>query len=344
MSESSPGRLRMWDLTRAFPSQLRAGLTAGGQDPVAWESRSTTAILGMGGSGLAGELFAAVTGETSPRPVLPLRDPRFPRWLDRSAALVLVSYSGETQEVLEGYEEGRRRSIPLAVVTSGGTLEKWAARDSVPVARIPGGQPPRASLGLLFGALWGLLPGLRTGSRDLPAVAEELQETGSTFSSPEGAPAQLAREWEGRELWTYTPELFACVGRRWKDDTEENAKELSHFDTLPELAHNAIVAWDVLSPQERDRRLVALVEGLDRNGPGAWEGQYLESELKARGVRTVRVVPRARDRLGAMLELVWFGDFLSLFRADARGVDPLPMEGIVKMKEARRRSHPVSPR
>ena len=333
----------MWNLTRAFPAQLEDGLKAGTEQAVSWGSPSAVGLLGMGGSGLAGELFATVAGEASQRPVFASRDPRLPRWLDRSAGLVLVSYSGDTQEVLEGYQEGRRRSIPLAVVTSGGTLGRWAVRDSVPMARIPGGQPPRASLGLLFGALWGLLPGLHVGSQALPAVVEELRLRGSALGSPDGPPAQLAKAWEGRELWTYAPEPFACVGRRWKDDVEENAKELSHFDTLPELAHNAIVAWDVLNSAERDRRLVALVQSPDPEGPGTWEGRYLEAELTARGIRTARVSSQSRSRLGSLLELVWFGDFLSLFRADSKGVDPLPMEGIVKMKAARRRTQSAPP-
>ena len=343
MRDQSPGSLRMWTLTRSFPAQLEEGFRAGTDRAVSWGDRSVVGLLGMGGSGLAGELFAAVTAETSDRPVFALRDPRLPRWLDRSAGLVLVSYSGDTQEVLEGYREARRRSLPVAVVTSGGTLDRWATRDSVPVARIPGGQPPRASLGYLFGALWGLLPGLRTGARALGTVSEELRLRGSTLGSDHGAPALLARAWERRELWTYAPEPFASVGRRWKDNAEENAKELSHFDTLPELAHNAMVAWDVLLPGERDRRLVALVEGPGTEEPGAWEGRYLEAELLSRGVRTVRVGSQARDRLGSLLELVWFGDFLSLFRADSKGVDPLPMEGIVKMKAARQRTHATPP-
>jgi glucose/mannose-6-phosphate isomerase len=337
MTERSAGSRRMWELTQSFPAQLETGFQTGTQQEVSWDDPSLVGLLGMGGSGLAGDLFAAVTAELSDRPVLAFRDPRLPRWLGRSTSLVLVSYSGDTQEVLEAYQEARRRSMAVAVVTSGGTLGRWAARDSIPMARVPGGQPPRASLGLIFGALWGLLPGLHAGSRSLANVVEELRTRTAGLSSDEGPPARLARAWEGRELWTYAPEPFACVARRWKDDAEENAKELSHFDTLPELAHNAIVAWDVLTEGERDRRLVALLEGPDTGAPGAWESRYLEGELNARGIRTARVRPQARDTLGSLLELAWFGDFLSLFRADAKGVDPLPMEGIVKMKTARKR-------
>ncbi len=338
MDDPSPGTRRMWELTRAFPEQLREGGRSGREVARSLPAFGGIHLFGMGGSGIAGEYLAQLGSAQGSHPVHSSREASLPKWLAPDTLVVVLSYSGDTWEALHVYREAGKRGLPRALVSAGGELTRLGRSQGVPLVRIPGGRPPRASLGLLFGGLAGLLPALLPPGEEMEKVAGSLESRSGELFAEDGPAAGLARRASGKELWTYAPEPLAPVGRRWKDDLEENAKELSHFDTIPELLHNAIVAWDTLPSGKSPKQLVTLLEAADSPPETRWEVAYLERELRKRSVPVERVRPAFPGLLAGLLELSWFGDVVSLFRAREKGVDPILMEGIVKMKAARKAS------
>lgn len=211
-----------------------------------------------------------------------------------------------------------------------------ARADRVLHVQVPPGLPPRASLGYLMGALVGLLREAIPGTdRELPRVAESLRARTDEFAGDGGRASVLADAWGGkRDLWVYASEPLVAVARRWKTQAEENAKRLGHFDSVPELLHNAIVAWDVLGKAEAEGRFVAILRGRSEGEAMHRRIDYLSEALRAQGARVEIVSPEARGALGELLELVWLGDYVSLWSARRRGVDPFPVRGIDRMKQS----------
>ena len=66
-------------------------------------------VTGMGGSGVAGEVLAAVCGPGSASPVLAQHDYRLPGWVGAADLVIAVSCSGRTEETLSAAEEAIRR-------------------------------------------------------------------------------------------------------------------------------------------------------------------------------------------------------------------------------------------
>lgn len=324
----------MWELTASFPRQLREGVKSVPRHTFAERPGLPIALGGMGGSGIAGELLANMASATAEAAIVPVRDFALPAWAQNGSPVVCVSYSGNTAETLALFREAGRRGLPRAVIASGGDLITAAQKEGVLAVQVPAGQPPRASLGYLLGALVGVLRHvLPSIERELPRVAEGLEARKEEFSGRSGRAAGLAEAWgTGRELWVYAPEPLSGVARRWKTQAEENAKVLGHFDLLPELLHNAVVAWDQVAREEGARRFVALLRESSEPVERARQTDFLSRLLRERGVAVEEVRATSRGRLAEVLELVWLGDYLSLWSARARQVDPLPVPVIQRMK------------
>lgn len=329
------GTARVQTLVDAFPDHLSEGFLRGSKASLKTLEGAPILAIGMGGSGIAGELLANLATLHGSSPLLSVRDFALPRWADGSTPCVFTSYSGNTAETLDAYAQARKRGLPRAVITSGGTLAEQGRKDGIPVIEVPSGLPPRCSTGYLFGALYGLLrsslPGL---PKDLTGTVEALKASRHGLTTADGPVAHVLDAWGDRNLWTYVPDRWAAVGRRWKTQSEENSKVLSHFDTVPELMHNAIVSWDVLPKAPAQPRSVVFLTGPGESSVMARRLSYMAEVVRATGTPVVTVATKQGEPVAEMLEAVWIGDLASVAHAAARGVDAETVAVIEKMKAA----------
>lgn len=329
-------------LPKAFEESFRRGRELA---PPAPEGPSDFVVVGMGGSGIAADLArGTVESETSVRFSV-VRSAELPRSTGRASHVVLVSYSGNTWETLHAYAAAGRAGARRTVLSSGGDLVERATRDGVPVLTIPPGLPPRSAVGHLLGGILGILDPRFPESNEARVVriAERTRALIGSYARPKGPAASIALRVGRRLPYVYAESAFLALARRWKTQVEENAKRLAVFDEVPELFHNAIVGWDAIARSEAARYAAVFLE---------WSGElpllkksfaYLDRLLVRKGVRVVRVPLAAEDRLEALVAGVALGDHVSLFLADARRVDPLPVEAITRLKASIGRPGPGEP-
>src|SRR5436309_14825796 len=58
-------------------------------------------VLGMGGSGISGDVLAAVAAATCPVPIVPVKDYELPGFVGPRTMVFAVSCSGDTEETCE---------------------------------------------------------------------------------------------------------------------------------------------------------------------------------------------------------------------------------------------------
>ena len=89
-------------------------------------------VLGMGGSGVSGDVIQSVV---EPRLPVPLRVIKsygpLPEWVGRNTLVFAVSYSGSTEETVAALEEAHERGCRAVAISSGGPLEDMARRYGV---------------------------------------------------------------------------------------------------------------------------------------------------------------------------------------------------------------------
>jgi bifunctional phosphoglucose/phosphomannose isomerase len=330
------GRLTSWPAL--FAAARYAGLPAG-WEPDAPPRRPPGRLLvgGMGGSGIASDLLAAfyaAGGSQVPAQVLPVRDYRLPP-LRPGDALVLCSYSGETEEVLALLAEARRVGLAPLLITAGGRLA--AAGADCPCFRVPAGHVPRAALPALFGRLLaiGAGYGLHAPAAESPAelaaslaaVAAECAPEQPLAANP-GKALALALG-DARPIFCALAPAWEAVALRLRSQFEENAKRAAQRRSLPELHHNSWVAWAA-----GDLPGLPVWLGAVAAHPRVLLRRRLSEELlAARGLRSLEIPSRGEGLLPRLLTSLLVGDTLTVYHALMRGLDPTATPALTAMKQ-----------
>ena len=128
-------------------------------------------------------------------------------------------------------------------------------------------------------------------------------------------------------------ELTAPVATRWKGQINENAKLPATASVLPELDHNEIVGFAGTPPELQ--KLSALVMLRDPRQHRQVQRRFdLTRELVEMHVdRVLSITAEGEGPLARSLDLVTLGDYVSIYLALLRAVDPGPVDVIERLKE-----------
>jgi len=334
-----------------IPRQIEDALTRAHGEP--WRrpvaEPDLLAVGGLGGSAIAADLTAGLYADRLPRPLLVVREYRWPACVTGRSLAVLSSCSGDTEETLALYRDAGERGIPRVALTRGGELAACARRDAVHVQPLSGDGPPRAALFAGWVPLTGLLHQMGwTGDpapawREAAAVVRQQDGALSPAAAQARNPAKrMALALNGRLLFVYSgSERLGAVGLRWRQQLNENAKLLGHSAVVPELNHNEIVGWERPGPI-RDRAAVVLLRDAE-DTPEVEARLTLTADFAMRQGATVHEVKgRGEHRLARAASLIHFGDYVSFYLALLGGADPTPIASIDEFKQrlsARGRPH-----
>jgi len=290
-------------------------------------------IAGMGGSGIAGEIFSTLFQSRIDLPIITHHSYGLPDYFTKRSLLILISYSGNTEEVLSTMRQAQRYSLPMIAVTSGGTL----SRKKIPQVLIPAGLPPRGAFGYLFTPLpfitarCGLI---KDPSLTLTRAAKTLKRN---YERLRLRAKDLARRIHRRLpiIYSTMPDLLP-VAFRWSCQLNENAKVVAHIASLPEMNHNEVVGLEGLKSIAREAILVLLrgrKEGKRISKRVSITSRIVEQDFK----EIIEVRAEECDTISSYLMLIWLGDMISVRLARLRGVDPLAIRRIDRLKEEMRR-------
>jgi len=307
----------------------------------AWPAEEVrdVAICGMGGSAIAADLVVGAYRERLRVPVTVVRDYYLPGWIGENTLVVLSSYSGGTEETLTAASQALERNALCVAVTSGGKLGTPYADEGVPVIPVVPGLQPRAAILRMLIPLVVVLDRMQV----LPPMASDLEEARATVASAVASlgpdveesanPAkQLARSLQASIPLVWGAELTAPVAARWKGQFNENAKVPSYSSTLPELDHNEIVGFAGMPAELAGLAQLILLRD-ERQHRQVQRRFDLTRELVEQNVhRVLSVTAEGQSALARMLDLVMLGDYVSLYLALLRAVDPGPVEVIERLK------------
>ena len=121
----------MFDLAAALPEQVAAAADARRRASTASPTREAieqVVVLGMGGSGIAGDVLAAVAGPFMPVPVTVAKGYEAPASVGEGTLCFAISYSGDTEETVEAAQAAAVAGARMVVLSTGGELGRLAAR------------------------------------------------------------------------------------------------------------------------------------------------------------------------------------------------------------------------
>jgi glucose/mannose-6-phosphate isomerase len=319
----------MLDDVLAIPDHLRDALWRVESARLQPADAAGLMVCGMGGSAIGGDLAAAVLGDRLTRPLITVRGYEIPSWATPEWTVLFSSYSGDTEETLACFAAAEALDARRVVASTGGTLVAEAREAGVPVIGLPGLLPaPRTAVAYMLvcatevAALAGVAPRIHT---EIDAAAGFLEEQTADLRA-------LAADVAGRigesAAVVIGADLTSPVARRWKTQINENADAQAFFSELPEADHNEICAWS------GDGFAAVLLEDSDQHPRERHRFELTAEAITAAGAEAIRVETRGETRVVRLLWAAMLGDLVSLELAKARGVDPLPVEAIDKLKSA----------
>ena len=297
--------------------------------------------LGMGGSGIAGNILQAVGTATLPVPVTVLKHYRTPAFVNDRTLAFALSYSGDTEETVEMARGALAAGATLVAISSGGELARLAREHGALHVPCPDDiLMPRLALGALVAPLFvvlfrmGMLPEAHAGL--LRAQEQLAHRRDQCRASVEGA-RNPAREL-ARKIGRTIPIVYGSGGlggvaaMRWKQSVNENAKAPAFWNEYPELDHNEVCGWGQHGDVTRQVfTLVELRHGLEHQRLEA-RAMATRTLIEEALVQVLTVEAEGEGRLAQLLDLIYTGDWASYYLALDNDVDPGPIDAISQLK------------
>ena len=309
------------------------------------EGLRAIAVLGMGGSGISGELCRSVLAPLAPVPVATIRDYDVPAWVGPYTLVFAVSYSGGTEETLSAFHQAAERGARIVAVTTGGALAEEAGASGYPVVTVPGGLMPRAALGyvgippLVVSSRLGLAPGVDVALHEaLEVVGQRARECHRSVPAASNPAKQLGARLVGCLPLVWGSEGIAgAAAYRMKCQFNENAKVLAGWATFPELNHNEVVGLYRSGGDSPPNPAPLGVVVLRHEGENPRIARRIDvtRSLVSDSVEFVEDVwARGSSPLARLLDLITTGDHATTYLGIARGADPAPIVAIDTLKAA----------
>ncbi len=108
------------------------------------------AILGMGGSGVSGDIIKNLVIDSCEIPVEVIKDYDLPAFIKEGWLVVAISYSGNTEETLSAIGEAFERNCDIMCISSGGKVMEIAAEKNKCLVKVPGGLPAQGGIRISF--------------------------------------------------------------------------------------------------------------------------------------------------------------------------------------------------
>lgn len=305
-------------------------------------------VVGMGGSGIAGDILAAVVGNGAPLPIVTVRSYQLPGWVGATDLVIAVSGSGDTEETLSVTTQAVRRGCTvLGVGAPGSPLEAIATQASAFYVPVPISGQSRANLWLLAVPLIVAAAALRLVQADaelfervagsLEDMANRCRPSSDSFINPGKSLATDLAE-SVPVIWGSSA-VASVAAYRLVCQLNANAKYPAIHGELPEADHHQVEVLDgpmaerdiFADTASRSIRLVVLRD-VDEHPQVTRRREASLRLARERDVPVTELAAVGVHPLERIASLVGLGDYASTYLALGYGVDPTSVSAITEVK------------
>ena len=296
-------------------------------------------ISGMGGSALPGNLLRIYLSDlfkknTNARrlEVFQNRFYSLPHEAFKNCLNFISSYSGNTEETIESFQEALDHKLPCIGLSSGGKIEEMCHEHNIPHIKMPvpfENFQPRLGTGYFFGAVIQTLINHELVPNTKDMILETAQKLKDNISSFEERGKALAEKIAGKTPVIYTSTKYKPVAMIWKIMINENGKTPAFWNFFPELNHNE--ANGFVSPQGK---FVAIMLRDPADHPRNYKRYEVTAQvIQEYGTDSEIIDYEDGDIFYKMFSSLLLGGFTSYYLALAYGNDPTPVEIVEKFKK-----------
>lgn len=330
----SMSEIRMDELIDNFPQQLSEALQIGraAKFTAPKVPINNVVVTGLGGSGIGGNLVGDLVESELQVPFNVNKDYFLPNYVGENTLVIASSYSGNTEETLSAFEIALRKNAKIVCISSNGTLLEAARQYGLDSVTVPGGNPPRASLGYsvvqqLF-TLYGLNLISNAFELELESTIKLLNEQKEDIQFKAKA---IAAKLVNKIPIIYATTPMATVAVRFRQQINENGKMLCWHHVIPEMNHNELVGWRIKSEQWVVIFLRSDADDYERNQQRIAINKEIIGEY-AREDNIIDIQAEGASFIQRAFYLIHLTDWVSFYLAELHGVDPVEVDVIDFLK------------
>jgi len=292
--------------------------------------KSNFIVVGMGGSALAPLLLKKYKPEINIMIHNNYGLPQINKKELENSLIILSSYSGNTEEVLDAFQKAKENNLNMAIISVGGKLLSLAKENDIPYIEIPNtGIQPRMALGYSTKAFLKLI-GDENGLKEISKLSEILdpnnyEETGKI----------LAQKLKNYVPIIYTSSNNLSIVYNWKIKLNETGKIPAFYNVLPELNHNEMTGFDavestrelsnkfyfiILKDEEDDKRILNRMN-------------ILEKLYKDRNLKVEIIEINGENIWHKIFSSLILADFTAYYTALEYGQDPKQVPMVEELKK-----------
>lgn len=291
---------------------------------------SNVLLCGLGGSGIGGAIVAKLAQSSAKIPFMVCNDYHIPTFVNNETLVIASSYSGNTEETIAAVKEAQSRGAEIAAVTSGGELKEICELNGFNYILIPGGNPPRTCICLSLTAQIFILVkySILDSSvlNQLKASVLVLKSNNVALKEEANNVAQVLLD---KISVIYSVDQYEPISIRFRQQLNENSKELCWHQKFPELNHNEIVGW----ASGNSNLAVVILRNKDDYYRTQERIEFMKTVVKQKGASVTEIWSKGNSFLERALYLIYLTDWTSLFIANKKGVDPIEISVIDALKD-----------
>jgi len=287
-------------------------------------------VIGMGGSALASKLLNNWKPDLDLITYSDYGLPKLPNKELKNKLIILSSYSGNTEEVIEAFKQAKKLKLKMAAIAVGGKLLSLAKENNIPYIVLPDtGIQPRMALGFSLKALLKLI----NEEKELKKISILAETLNPTLYQEAGK--KLAQKLKNYIPVIYTSNRNLAISYNWKIKLNETGKIPAFYNVLPELNHNEMTGFDVQnSTKELNNKFYfILIKDKADNNKISKRIDTLEQLYKNRNFKIEKMELVGSDIWHKIFSSLLLADWTAYYTALSYGVEPEQVPMVEEFKK-----------
>ena len=322
----------MDQLIQRFPDQLKEAMEIGESAIINEHDQAIhkVYVAGLGGSGIGGDFVAEFIKDECPIPYLIGKGYNIPSYVDTNTLAIASSYSGNTEETLSAFEQIKLTGAKVIVVSSGGQLIELAKEHGYDYIKIPDNWPsPRACLGYsLIQQLYILNKLGFISSNFKESLKSSIDLLTYDLDQIKKDAKGVANKLFGKIPIIYSTDRIESVAVRLRQQINENSKMLCWHHVIPEMNHNELVGWRIAD----EKLAVVYLRNQDDLKRNQVRIDINKEIIKKYTSTIIEIYSKGNTLIEKAMYLVHFGDWISWYLSELRGVDAIEVKVIDFLK------------
>ena len=291
-------------------------------------------ITGMGGSGIGANIVESLTFGRVPIPITVCKGYNIPQFVSPHTLFIACSYSGNTEETLASIQKAMLKRAHIICVTSGGKMLEVAKEYNLYYIQFPTGQgSPRGQLGyMMISLLYALYHTNLIGAAFIKETENAIEYLNRGEKAIQVEAELIAKKLKGRFPIIYCDGRLQAMATRFQNQINENAKQLAHVNTFPEMNHNEITGWQFPENILQQAQVIYLYSDHDHERVEK-RMEICREIFEKKSNPIIDIVAEGASLLEQYYYLIHLIDWISFFLAKENGIDPNSLETVDFLKD-----------